>query len=176
MTSYAVVLTFPGEIKKEITKLQEQYKKYITYRIEPHITLKYPFATEVDMAVINKKLRKVADRSAPFSLVLNGIEYFEGENNVAYIAVQTKEPIINLHNSIVHSLEDLDKEESMEIFDLQRFSPHVTIGEKIPQEVFPYIKKTLARLNLIYEIEVSSFTLFTAGKDGIWKSSRVFKF
>ena len=176
MTNYAVALTFPREVKQEIIKLQEEYKKYVIYRIEPHITLKYPFATKVDIAVINERLKKVADISVPFTLVLNGIKYFEGENNVVYIAVETKEPVINLHNSIVHSLEDLDKEESMEIFDLERFAPHATIGEHIPQEVFPHIKKTLARLNPRYEIEVNSFTLFSAGEDDIWKSIEVFKF
>jgi len=176
MTNYAVALTFPREVKQEIIELQVEYKKYVAYSIEPHITLKYPFTTEVDIAVINKRLKEVAGISTPFTLVLNGIQYFEGENNVAYIAIETKEPVINLHDSIVHSLEDLDKEESMEIFDLERFTPHATIGEQIPQEVFPHIKKTLARINLRYEIEINSFTLFSAGADDIWKSIGVFKF
>lgn len=80
MTNYAVALTFPREVKQEVIKLQVEYKKYVTYRIEPHIALKYPFATEVDIVFINERLREVADRSALFTLILNGIKYFEGEN------------------------------------------------------------------------------------------------
>ncbi len=176
MTNYAVALTFPREVKQEIIELQAKYKKYVTYRIEPHVTLKYPFATEVNITSIDERLREVAHRSSPFTLVLNGIKYFEGQNNVAYFAVENKEPVMNLHSRIVHSLEDLDKEESMGVFDLERFTPHATIGEQIPQEVFLCIKQALDRLNLRYEFEVDSYTLFSAREDDIWKSVEVFEF
>jgi 2'-5' RNA ligase len=155
MISYAVALTFPPEVKEELSKLQKEYTEYISYRIEPHITLKYPFATDVGVVVINDRLHKVANATRSFIVVLNGVKYFEGENNVAYVAIENKGPIIDLHYRIVHSLEDLDKEESMEIFDL---------------EVFPRVKDSLSSLHIRYDIEVNSFSLFSAREDDFWKS------
>lgn len=175
MISYAVALTFPPEVKEELSKLQKEYTEYISYRIEPHITLKYPFATDVGVVVINDRLHKVANATRSFIVVLNGVKYFEGENNVAYVAIENKGPIIDLHYRIVHSLEDLDKEESMEIFDLQRFTPHATIGEQIPKEVFPRVKDSLSSLHIRYDIEVNSFSLFSAREDDFWKSMGSFE-
>ena len=110
MISYAVALTFPPEVKEVLSKLRKEYTEYVSYRIEPHITLKYPFMTDVKVVVINDRLQKVANAPRPFIVVLNGVKYFEGENNVAYVAIENEDPVIDLHYHIVHSLEDLDKE------------------------------------------------------------------
>ena len=61
--------------------------------------------------------------------MLNGIEYFEGTNNVAYVAVENKWPVIGLHTDIVYSLKGLIEESDKEAYKLERFTPHVTIGE-----------------------------------------------
>ena len=167
---YAIALTFPAEVAEKLSSLREEYNRYVGYTIEPHITLAYPFLPEVDIATIKEKLQAVAKRTKPFSLVLNGIEYFEEANNVAYAAVENKRPVIDLHTDIKHSLDGLIKDEYTEgIYNLERFTPHATISEQIPDEVFPIIKKALADCVLHYEIKITSFTLFSADEDGIWK-------
>jgi len=172
---YAVALTFTGEVAKELSRLREKYNRYVSYTIEPHLTLEYPFVPEVDLSIINEKLKAVARRTRPFTLVLSGIEYFEGTSNVAYVAVENKRTVVDLHTDIVYSLKGLIGEGDKEGYKLERFIPHVTIGECIPSEVFPTVKKRLSDYELHYESEIVSFVLFSVGKDEKWEPARVFE-
>lgn len=176
MTFYTVILTFPKEVERKLKKLREKYNKYTSYSIDPHITLKQPFSPTVDFAIIDKKLKAIAKRTRPFVLILNGIEYFEGTNNVVYAAIKNKKSVVDLHSDIVRSLRGLVKEKYKEEYELGRFLPHATIGEEIPDKVFPVIKKELSSYSLKYKIKINSFNLYIAGKKEIWKPVGVFKF
>jgi 2'-5' RNA ligase len=174
MTLYAVVLTFPGEVAEGLNRLREKYNRYVSYTIGPHLTLEYPFTPMVDVAIINTRLEAVAKRTKPFTLVLSEIKYFEGANNVAYVAVKDRRLVVDLHVDIFHSLEELVKEEYDGRYALKHFTPHVTIGEHIPDEVFPAVKKEFSDYKLDYRSEVASFALFSGGMDGVWEPVRVF--
>ena len=176
MTLYAVALILPDQIEQILDNLRGDYNRYMNYIDIPHLTLVYPFVPEVDITIVNEKLEEVAKRTKPFTLVLNGIEYFEGDNNVAYAAIENKRPVIDLHTDIIHSLNGLIKEEYTNgQFNVDRFVPHVTIGEHIPDVVFLTVKKTFADYQLHYEIEIVSFPLFSLGEDSIWKTTRLFE-
>ena len=177
MIDYAIALTFPSEVSKGLNGLREKYKEYVGYTIEPHLTLAYPFVPTVDISIIKEKLEAVARKTKTFTLVLNGIEYFEEGNNVAYAAVENKQPVIGLHIDVMSSLEGFITEENTDgMYDFERFIPHVTIGAQIPDEVFPTVKKLFLDYELHYEVTISSFTLFSSGEDAIWKPERVFEF
>jgi 2'-5' RNA ligase len=119
-------------------------------------------------------LEAVAKRTKPFTLVLNGVKYFEGANNVAYVAVKDRRPVIDLHVDIFHSLEGLVKEEYDGRYALEHFTPHVTIGEHIPDDVFPAVKEEFSDYKLYYGSEITSFSLFSGEMDGMWGPVRVF--
>ena len=177
ITLYAIVLTFPDEVAKVLSELREliKYQRYVSYNIEPHLTLKQPFIPEVDLTIINERLRAIAERTRPFTLVMNGIGYFGGANNVAYAAVENKQLVIELHTDIVHTLKGLVKQEDTETYELERFTPHVTIGESIPEDVFPTINKMLSGHKLHLECEISAFALYSGTWDGVWEPVCVFK-
>jgi len=177
MIIYLVVLTIPGEVGKELDTLREEYGKYMNYTIEPHVTLKYPFVPKVDLAVVKKKLEVVARKKKPFVLRLSGIKYFEGGNNVAYVAIDNERPVIDLHIDVVKSLRGLVEEESELEYDPERFVPHVTLGEHIPDDVFPTVKKQLSNYELRYEVDVVSFDLFATEQNETWETwKRVYAF
>lgn len=178
MNIYAVVLTIPGEAGKEISNLRNKHGKYLSYTIEPHVTLKYPLVPKVDLNIVNEKLEAVARRTKPFTLVLNGIKYFEGVNNVAYIAIENKQPVIDLHIDVFHSIRGLVEGTSEIEYNLERFTPHVTISEHIPDEVFPSVKKQLSEYELRYEVRVVSLDLYSSDQKElhqIWKRVHVFE-
>jgi 2'-5' RNA ligase len=83
--------------------------------------------------------------------------------------------VIDLHTDIVHSLKGLIKEEDGERYELERFTPHVTIGECIPSEVFPHVKQRFSESKLYCEVKITSFALFSADEKGMWKTAHVFK-
>ena len=173
---YAVVLTFSQEFSDAVSKLRENYQKYMGYAIVPHITLVYPFRPTVDINAVNEKLEEVAKSTKPFTLILHGIEYFEKGNNVAYVAVEDKWPVINLHANIFHSLKGLIKEDIIfQNYNLERFTPHVTIGERIPDEIFPTVKEKFSDYEINYECEIMEFSLFSDNGVGRWEVARVFE-
>jgi 2'-5' RNA ligase len=172
---YAVVLTFSPDIEKTLSKLCEEYLKYIDYKIVPHLTLIYPFMPVFSLYTVNEQLEKVAKRAKQFNIVLNGIKYFEDEINVVYAAVENNRAVKKLHVDLVRSLEGLIKEQQTDgKYNLERFVPHVTIGKKIPDEIFLDLKKKLSKQRLHFEDEISYFSLFAQTK-GVWQQKRVFK-
>ena len=175
MTPYAVTLTFPDKMNEELSQLRKDYVNYVSYTIEPHLTLKQPFVLEVDITNIEECLRVVAARTKPFTLMLKGIKYFEGWNNVAYIAVVNKQTVIDLHTDIVLSLKGLVKDMDQVTYELDRFTPHVSIGELIPDDAFLNVKKRFSNYSPSYECEITSFSLFSGDEDNIWKPYCVFE-
>ena len=177
MLIYAIALTIKGEAKKELTELRTRFGTNMNYSIEPHVTIIYPFMLKTDIRNIQKKLRAVATQTQPFTLVLNGIRYWEGRNNTVYIAVQNQLPVYNLHATLKYTLEGLISGDTT--FDLQKFTAHLTINENVPYESLPTLKKELSAYHLEYQVNINSFTMFAAEtneKPEIWEPVRIFRF
>jgi 2'-5' RNA ligase len=174
-STYAVALTFSGEIDKVFNKLRADYQQYINYTIEPHITLIYPFVPVFSLFQVNEQLEKAAKRNKQFHIILNGIKFFENGNNVVYAAIQYRRAVKKLHIDMVESLDGLIKERFTDgKFNYEKFVPHVTIGERIPTSVFQDIKKRLSKYRLHYEDNITEFTLFSE-TNGDWKEKRIFE-
>jgi 2'-5' RNA ligase len=167
---YAVVLTFSGEIEEVFSKLRGDYQRYMNYTIVPHITL-YLFVPVVDINVINEKLGEIAKKTKPFILILDGVEYFESENNVAFVALKNKAPVKKLHVVIFQSLKGIV--EDVWNYNLNRFTPHMTIGEKIPDDIFLDVKKRFSNYNIYHECKITDYSLFSEEK-GKWERMCVF--
>jgi 2'-5' RNA ligase len=173
---YAVALTFPDSINLEIDKLRERFKQYVNYTIVPHITLKMPFTPLNDITAVISRLHAIAEETRPFSLILDGIQFFEKPNRVAYVVIKNKEPVVSLHSDIVHSLKGLIQELSKEFYELDNFIPHVTIGESIPDDGFPALKELLTGHHIHLECEISTFSLYSRKMDGTWQPECIFTF
>lgn len=177
MLMYAIVLTMTGRVKTELTELRARYATYMKYSIEPHVSIRYPFTLRVDISTIHVKLVEIARQTKPFTLVLNGIRYWEGQNNVAYVAIKNRPPVFNLHVALTHALQGLITGDTT--YDLENFIPHLTICEGIPSEILPTLKEELSKYDPNYKVRMTSFVLFQAEsneKSETWKRTRVFRF
>jgi 2'-5' RNA ligase len=173
--TYAIALTFSEKTAEKINNLRTDYQEFSDYVIDPHITLVYPFSPVFSLFLIYEQLEKIAKRTKQFSVVLNGIEFFENGNNVVYAALENRRTVKKLHTDIITSLEGLIKEWRTDgNFNLEMFVPHVTIGEHIPDSLFPDIKKQYSKYWIHYEEKITSFTFFHE-KEGIWEKKRVFE-
>jgi 2'-5' RNA ligase len=130
------------------------------------ITLKQPFIPKVDTEVIVGRLRSVAAGTGPFVVVLNGFDYFEGERNLAFIAVEGSKPLRDLHYQIVTSLRGLG--EGGEEHQLTQFVPHLTIHDAIPRDRLASFKAELAARGFHAEAALDSIVLFANDGAG-WK-------
>jgi 2'-5' RNA ligase len=122
---------------------------------------------------VYEKLEIVAKNAKPFTLVFDGIEYFEGANNVAYVSISNQTPVKELHRNLNNSLKGLIQEAYNQKFINDHFIPHMTIGEKIPGTIFPDVKKRFTGYKISHESEISDFSLF-CGENGKWQVMRVF--
>jgi 2'-5' RNA ligase len=177
MMMYAIALTMNGKAKSELTELRARFGTNINYSIEPHVTLSYPFTLKTDINVIENKLSEVAGQTKPFALILDGIRYWEGRNNVAYVAVQNQLSVFNLHVAVTRALQGLITGDTT--YNLQNFTAHLTINEQIPGEALPNLKKELSRHEPTYRVKMTSLTLFEAEpneKRETWKPTRIFRF
>lgn len=174
---YAVALTMTGKARTELAALRDRFGTSMNYSIEPHVTVKSPFTLTVDINVVEARLEEVARQTKPFWVVFDGVRYWEGANNVAYVAVRDRTPVFNLHVAIAQALRALAEGDTT--YDLANFTPHMTIGERIPDSALPAVKAELATFRPRYRLKMSSFTLFAAEPNltqETWKSARVFRF
>jgi 2'-5' RNA ligase len=173
--SYSVALTFPGEMEILLSKLRERYHPHLHYAFIPHITLVYSFlpAKNIENAIAG--LAAAAAKARPFRLTLEGIEYFQTVNNVAYIAIKNKDEVKALMHEIVLAIKDVvTGYYAGDTYHPDHLIPHMTIGEKIPAHIFPAVKTHLAGFSIQKELEVQYFVL--AGESGgLWETLRVFK-
>ncbi|HTY81216.1 MAG TPA: 2'-5' RNA ligase family protein [Dehalococcoidales bacterium] len=173
--TYAVVITFPENIDTLINKLLANYEEYMRHDIVPHMTLIYPFTPVFSLYRLYEALEKVAKATPPIEITLNRIKYFEGENNVAYAALEHRQTVKKLHIDLMKALEGLIKERAIDSrFILERFMPHVTLASRIPDDIFPELQLKLSRFHLHYTNQITEFSLFSE-VEGAWQRKRAFE-
>ncbi len=173
--TYAIALVLSGKTADKLSNLRTDYQQVMDYHIVPHITLVYPFSPVFSLFQINVELENIARRHGQFSVILSSIKFFENGNNVIYAALENIRPVKTLHTDIAKSLESLIQYWNIDAdYNLEKYIPHVTIGAKIPDNIFPEVKKKYSRYRFHYEETVTQFSLFSE-KKGIWERKRVFQ-
>lgn len=175
--SYIVVSAFPPEVNRRIEEIQNEYNLYIPPKIKPvgpHLTLKAPFNPIVPFEGLEQKLNEVADRATAFPIELSGINCFGGERSLVYISVTDSSfpYIADLHRNIVGVLSGMTEDREGNKFELDNFTPHVTIGEYKPSEA---VWEDLLKEEINFQLTLSSFSLYYAPRvDGPWILKRIF--
>ena len=177
--SYIVVSVFPPEINinRRIEEIRNKYNLRIPAKIKPvgpHLTLKAPFNPIVPFEGLEQKLNEVADRVTAFPIELSGINCFGGERSLVYISVTDSSfpHIADLHRNIVGVLSGMTEDRGGNKFELDNFTPHVTIGEDRPSED---VWENLLKEEINFQLTLSSFSLHYAPRvDGPWILKKVF--
>jgi 2'-5' RNA ligase len=173
--TYAIALLLSSKTADELSKARTDYQQETNYIVNPHITLVYPFSPVFSLFQINEQLDKVARRHKQFNVILNHIGFFENGNNVVYAALHNNRTVKSLHTDIFKSLEGLIQEWNTDVdYNLERYVPHVTINAKIPDSIFPDIKKKYAAYRIYCEDVITRFILFS-DNNGAWERKRVYQ-
>ncbi len=174
---FAVALMVTGKAGAEIAALQARYAGFMKYSIAPHVTVKYPFMLKADITAAEARLEEVARQTRPFWIVLDGVSYWEGANNVAYVAVRDRAPVFSLHVALTQALQGLAAGDAT--YDSANFTPHATIGVQIPDTFLPTLKQEVSAFQPKHRLKMSSFSLFASEpgpKGETWSAARVFRF
>lgn len=116
------IMIFPQLSNQEV--IDGIRKKYdpLYHLIRPHITLVYPFKSNMPDMILSQKLEECLKETVSFSLVLQGIsKHIDTYGNYIFLNIKTgSQKIMEIHNSLY-----------LHIFGErchQPFIPHMTIG------------------------------------------------
>jgi 2'-5' RNA ligase len=167
------IVVFPS---KELQDVANSYRKRYDphYKlISPHLTVKETFeASEEQLQEIVSELRQVAFTSEPFLLEFNKVSHFHPTNNVIYYAVDDDKELLALH-------EKINAPAILQHKSQYAFVPHVTIGQKMPDDELHDIygrlrmesysfKEKVTQFHLVHQLDNSTWSIqqtFTLGED-----------
>jgi 2'-5' RNA ligase len=161
----AVALLFPDDVSEAIDEVRLKFGTPRVRTVVPHITLIYPCTPKAPMPVVVERLNAVAQQRPPFDIELNGFRYFEGQNTVAYLAMENTEPVSGLHRLLANALADIT-EGGPAHFENDDFVPHVTIHDEVPRERLASLMLELEGRSFQREARIDQFVLFTNEGDG----------
>lgn len=145
-----LAVTLPSELVKSIDSNYPFLASYGKSALSPHITLIPPFnVRDEEVNDVIKKLSEELSLYDKFSISLDSVDSFTGENNVIYLEPDTDSykrlsDINKEVTSIVDNFIDKRQQEKAE----RPFIGHVTLGKKIPNENFlDLLEKTKMAFN-----------------------------
>ena len=147
MNSYLITIIPPENVANTVNKYRNKYSKDASDKIPPHITIYPPFhLQQISEEKMLNLLNKTFCETPSFNLNFDSVDYFEGNNNVAYFAPDKKssdylkETFSKTITSLSGNVEDVPADYTL---SADSFTPHMTIVSKIPVEEFDKIKNEL---------------------------------
>jgi len=121
------IMIFPDFANlQEIQCIREQYDPL--YRcVAPHVTLVFPFTSDLTCEAVAAHLQKAVQEIAPFKLVMQGIKPNTIGGNYLFLEVVEGVKELNLlHNRLYSGLLSAYKPEFLKQY---AFHPHMTVGK-----------------------------------------------
>lgn len=147
----------PQEVIDYIDIYRRQYAKNTNYIIPPHITICPPFYLNINQVDFLSQLNQIFQNTPSFQITLNSVDFFTGKNNVAFFK---PEPATDIRNLLVkiqtHLSGQIQNVWPDYPTDPEKFTPHLTIAEHIPDPVFESVKEDLENILIHQEFTVSS--------------------
>lgn len=121
MTERTIMIFPQFDNQKIIDEIRAKYDP-LCHLVKPHITLVFPFKSDISDADLRLKLDESLKSSRPFSLILQGISRHKDEygNYIFLNVIKGSEELIDLHNNLY-----------LHIFGNRydgSFMPHMTVG------------------------------------------------
>lgn len=167
--SYLIVILPPKDIIKTMDKYRRLYAKYTSYALPTHITVYPPFFLKgITEGRFLTKLKNDFSKMECGEVTLKSVDYFKGRKSVAFVKPDSKSSkyIINLLVKTVKLLNGYTKNVYSEYSPTpDKFNPHMTIAEKIPNNSLSKIKKELKNFNHVFSFRVESIFVFKKATD-----------
>lgn len=153
MNTKRSILIFPQFSNSDLNLIQNIRNKYdpLANKIAPHITLVFPFESEISSNVLRQHLETSLDGFESFSLSMQGISH-EEENYLFLNLLKGQEYITKIHNLLYSGIlaKFLSRKHS--------YKPHLTVGR-----LKNYLETKAAMMQLKYfdrkfETEINKIT------------------
>lgn len=151
-TQRAIIIfpRFDGDDSNLIQTIRNKYDP-LASKIAPHITLVFPFESEISSNVLRQHVDKCLQGHKAFSLIMQGISYEQG-NYLFLNLIQGKEYIVDIHNVLYGGLLErfLAKKHS--------YKPHLTVGRSNDLPVNEAAMIELKNFDYKFETKVNKIT------------------
>ncbi|WP_019123423.1 2'-5' RNA ligase family protein [Brevibacillus massiliensis] len=163
---YSVVIFPSSKVQETANSYRKRYDTAYAH-IPPYIRLKEAFDLEEEkLPQLVSHLQQVADTTSAFSARFHRVSTFHPTNNVIYLAIQNKEPFVELHEKI-----NACCGESKELY---AFVPHLTIGRDLTDDELKDVYGQLSMVKFDLTSEIDRFHLIYELADGIWSVYQTF--
>lgn len=128
------IMIFPKfENIKTIDEIRDKYDP-LAKNVEPHITLVFPFESDIVTEDLREHLLTVASKVNPFEFILQGITPVKSHGNYLFLGVKKgNEEIIKLHEKLYTGILESSYPRWLKSGE---FLPHMTVGQLKDDESF----------------------------------------
>lgn len=143
---------------EKINLLRKKYDPAVN-NVAPHITLVFPFESNIAASDIKKHIENNIQGIKPFKVKLQGISA-ESKNYLFLNVINGKEELTKLHNKLYTDILD---EFKPKFLNTTEFKPHLTVGKVDDNEEFMEAIKDTNGFNEIFETLVTKITVEIIG-------------
>jgi 2'-5' RNA ligase len=145
-------------------------KKYIPNykKIEPHITLVYPFEVK-NQAKLKEHILNSINKVKPFEISLKGLKKSAKEYYLYLLVNEGKENILNLYNKLNSGVL-----KNFKNVDMPVYIAHLSLGVFGSEKRIEEAIKDISKMNISFKTKVKSIQLLTINEDESLKSKEDF--
>ncbi|WP_432403732.1 2'-5' RNA ligase family protein [Wukongibacter sp. M2B1] len=160
MLNRCILIFTEFENIKKIDELREKYDPAVN-NVAPHITLVFPFESNIESSNIREHIEKNIKGIKPFEVELKGISG-ESNNYLFLNVIKGNEELTELHNRLYTGMLEEFKPEFLRN---TKFKPHLTVGKIHDNEEFEKALKSTESFNKVFKTVVKRITVEIIGKN-----------
>lgn len=173
-TVYGVGILPPPDIGEEIDRYRALYDGEFYPLTVPHITVKQTLRLLGAEPELLDRVRAVCRETAPFPVGIVGVNDFgHGGIHVVFLEVIKTPELMAFQNRLVAALRDVAGHSPLYTleYELTRYLPHVTIGQRLTTERKDEVRAELAAEGYVpaYCFEVDRVSVARRDPDMIWR-------
>lgn len=160
----ALIIVPPADICAYADHYRKLFMPDAVERIEPHITVAYPFAPAPMLGEIEERLREALAKCEPVRLSLRGFAIFE-EEKLLYLRIAHPERVVSIHRAIMTAFPEYPSDGG-KYGNLE--TPHMTVGRFTNLEELEQVYEELAMQRLFIGWDVEQIVVKCKMSDEVW--------
>lgn len=165
---YFIGVGLPKQETEFFTQLRLQLEGKDRVSSPPHITLKPPFIYHFEKP-LTEQLEKWAKKQQPFTATFKKIGSFKQKKySTLFLSPERGKEFHYLEHDLSDRIRFLPKESN--------YVPHLTLANRIDHEKIAHIKDIVRDMELVFQMQVDSITLYHHQRTQPWEVHSVYQF
>ncbi len=156
------IMIFPDFSNMHI--IDEIRHKYdpLCEQVRPHITLVFPFASNLEYCLLHKHLQRVLAGFRAFPLTMRGITAVQSFGNYLFLNLEEgREMVVELHNRLYTGILAEHKPKWLEAAN---YRPHMTVGRIEFSELYQAASREVQSMQDVFQTTISKVSVEIIGE------------